>query len=374
MRAAWEAALARYPQVTSLEDPMLGGTIGPASIGSRDVDFAWRLEVSQKLPFPGKLALKGQGAVAEAGAAAGDIDDMRLTLSESAKSAFYDYYLAGQLLVINAESARLLKDFKENAQARYKTGQVTQQDVLQAEVEIGRQKERLLELEQMEKIARARINTLLHQGPETPLPPPGKADVPAALPDPKELRDQAVARRPDLQALSQRIAVEQANLGLALKEQYPDVEVMAAYDAFWQRPEQDLRTMLGLKVNLPVRVARRQGAIVEAQAKLAQRRAELEKQVAQVHLQVQEAHLQTEKNAKVVALYDTTILPAAVANVKAAQSAYVTGKIPFLSLVEAQRNLIMLRERHDEAVVNTLKGHATLERVSGAPLGEARKD
>src|SRR5437868_5767955 len=38
MTAAASVAAARYPQVTSLEDPMFGNTIGPASIGSRDVD------------------------------------------------------------------------------------------------------------------------------------------------------------------------------------------------------------------------------------------------------------------------------------------------------------------------------------------------
>src|SRR5262249_54399165 len=33
MAAAWQAALARYPQVTSLEDPMFGTTLAPGSIG-----------------------------------------------------------------------------------------------------------------------------------------------------------------------------------------------------------------------------------------------------------------------------------------------------------------------------------------------------
>src|SRR6266404_1809303 len=38
MTAAWQAASARYPQVTSLEDPMFGATIAPGSIGSDNVD------------------------------------------------------------------------------------------------------------------------------------------------------------------------------------------------------------------------------------------------------------------------------------------------------------------------------------------------
>src|SRR5262245_34719469 len=48
MTAAWEAATARYPQAIALDDPMFTAWAGPASIGSRDVDFAYRLELSQK--------------------------------------------------------------------------------------------------------------------------------------------------------------------------------------------------------------------------------------------------------------------------------------------------------------------------------------
>ncbi len=37
---AWRAALARYPQVVSLDDPMLGYGLAPLSFGSNSVDHA----------------------------------------------------------------------------------------------------------------------------------------------------------------------------------------------------------------------------------------------------------------------------------------------------------------------------------------------
>ena len=61
-RKAWRAALARYPQETALEDPMLGAGVGPRSFGSREVGAAWRIEASQAFPFPGKLALRDPAA------------------------------------------------------------------------------------------------------------------------------------------------------------------------------------------------------------------------------------------------------------------------------------------------------------------------
>ena len=55
------------------------------------------------------------------------------------------------------------------------------------------------------------------------------------------LRGLAVSRRPDLQALADRIAADEAALGLAHKEYCPDVEVTAAYDSIMGNgPARDL--------------------------------------------------------------------------------------------------------------------------------------
>src|SRR5262249_44733890 len=74
------------------------------------------------------------------------------------------------------------------------------------------------------------------------------------------------------------------------------------------------------------------------------------------------------KSEKAVRLYEKTILPAADANVKSAQAAYTTGKTPFLSLIEAQRNLINLRDRYYETVADYFRRWATLDRVIGGPV------
>jgi outer membrane protein TolC len=369
MIAAQQAASARYPQVTSLDDPMFGSTIGPASIGSSDVDFAYRLEASQKIPWPGKLALRGQNVLAESSAAGHDIDDTRLQLIESTRTAFYDYYLAERALEVNEESLRLLKEFRENALERFTNRLVPEQDLRQADVEIGRQRERQLRLERMKQIAVARMNTLMHLPTNTSLPPPPKRIKQGdALPNVPELQVRALAQRPDLNALADRIAADQAALGLAYKEFFPDFDVMAAYDAFWQTPEEDLRPMLGVRVNLPVRKARREAAVAEARARVMQRQAEMVRRTDQVNLQVEEAYQRVRESERVVRLYDETILPAASENVKAAIAAYTTGKAPFLSLIEAQRNLTELRDRYYEATADGLQRRATLERVIGGPL------
>jgi outer membrane protein TolC len=374
MVAAWQAASARYPQVTSLEDPMFAATVGPGTMSPDDagVEFAYRVEISQKLPFPGKLRLRGENALAEASAAGRDVDDMRLQLIESAQTALYDYYLVERALEVNEESLRLLREFRQNARTRYETGLVPEQDVLQADVEIGKEQDRRLELEQMRQVAVARINTLMHLAPDSPLPPPPKQiNVKEELPDAQSLRATALARRPDLQAIANRIAAEEASLALAYKEFYPDFEPFFMYDRFMGNvtDNRDLATMLGVKLNLPIYRGRRYAAVAEAQARISQRRAELARLSDQVNYQVQEAYARVQRSEKSVRLYRDTILKAAEANVKAAQAAYVSGKAPFtfLSLIEAERNLVNLRDGYYGALADYFRRRAALERAVGGP-------
>jgi outer membrane protein TolC len=136
MFAAYQAAMARYPQATSLDDPMFGGSVGPATIGADELNFAYRLEIAQKFPWGNKLALRGESALAQASAAGHAIEDARLQLRESARMAFYDYYLATRALEVNEEALRLLREFRASALERYRNQLTPQQDILQADVEI----------------------------------------------------------------------------------------------------------------------------------------------------------------------------------------------------------------------------------------------
>jgi outer membrane protein TolC len=99
--SAWRAALARYPQETSLADPMLGVGLGPRSFAASEVRDAWRTDLSQEIPFPGKLALRGEIALGEADAAAGDFEAARLQLATVTSLLYDDYYLATRTLAVD---------------------------------------------------------------------------------------------------------------------------------------------------------------------------------------------------------------------------------------------------------------------------------
>lgn len=373
MRAAATAAQARYPQAISLDDPLFGFATAPGSIGSTNAGYAGRAELSQKFPYPGKRFLRGQVVQREANAAVQDVDDVRLQLIEAAWSAYADYFLTERALALNDENLKRARELRQNAATRVKNAQAPQQDILQADVEIARLQERTVILERARQVSKARLNTLMHYPPDAFLPVPQRGAAQLTIPAAQDLRARALLARPDAKALVERVASEEAAVALAQREYKPDVELLAAYDSFWQGSEgRPLQWQVGARINLPVRLSRRSGAVIEAQAGVATRRADLSRLSDQIGLQVQEAYELAQENIKVLSLYDKTLIPAAEANIKEAIASYATGKVPFVALVEAQRNLINLKDRHAELLAESLRRKAALERAVGGPIDEKK--
>ena len=249
--AAWSAAARRYPQQVSLDDPMFEYMISPG-VGRTGDGEGWMVAFSQKLPWPGKRELRGNAAAAEGRAMQGEMGDTRLRLAEMTRMAYYDFYLAQRMTEVNAATRKLLTQFRTIARNRYESGQVTEQDVLQTDVELANLQSRLSELARNEQVAKARINTLLHRMPDCPLPPPAvRLSLHDMLPEAAALQGMAEHARPDLYAASARAQAEEANLALAYKEYYPDIAMVAKYDAFM--PD-EIRPALGMQMNVPLQI------------------------------------------------------------------------------------------------------------------------
>jgi outer membrane protein, heavy metal efflux system len=368
--AAWNAAAQRYPQAVSLDDPMFTYMIAPTS-GLGGDNGGWMTQFSQRVPWPGKRSLRGSAAAAEADAMRGEMGDTRLKLAEMTRMAFYDYYLSARLSEVNESNRKLLNQFRQLARTQYEANKATQQDVLQVDVELAGTQSRATELTRDSRVAAARINTLLHQVPDTPLPPPPvQLALSDGLPAVESLQQAAVRARPDLYAAHARVQAEEANLALACKEYYPDIEVMAKYDAFM--PE-DMRPAVGMQMNVPLHNARRSAAVSQAEASVQQRRWEYQNLLDDVRYEVQSADVRAEQARQVVILYRESILPVSRRNVDSAQANYTSGKLDFLRLIDAQRQLNAQQEMYYRAIAEYHRRLAELDRAVGARIETAAR-
>ena len=372
-RQAWQAALERVPQATSLDDPMLSYSLAPQSIGSDEAHYGQVARLGQRLPFPGTLRLRGEVARAEAEVARHGYQAARLGLAYMAALLFDDYYFVQRAIEINEEHVSLLEDFKRIATAQYASGTAAQQDPLQAEVEVAHLLHRRVVLAAAREVLVAQVNALLHQRPEAPLPPP-----PGSLPrpgvesqDPAVLQEEAVRERPELRAAAAAIEAREAAVDLRELGFRPDFEVMSSYNSMWGTS--DHRLMVGVGLRLPLRRGRIRASVAEAQARLDQAQSQRESLEDDVRSEVQQAGARLEEARHVVELHLSRLLPAARDQVQAALSGFRTGRNSFLALIEAERNQRTIRLGLESALAGYDRARARLDRALGRIPGAGQR-
>src|SRR5581483_1761910 len=140
-RSAWQAAMQVPSQVATPPDPQV--TLQNLAVGSprpfagfSNSDFAYiGFAISQDLPYPGKLKLKGEAAQQDAAITRDKLETVRRGILEQVKEAYFQIAYAQQILDVLERNGKLLEEIERITDARYRVGQGTQQDVLKAQLE-----------------------------------------------------------------------------------------------------------------------------------------------------------------------------------------------------------------------------------------------
>jgi outer membrane protein TolC len=110
------------PQVKTLPDPRIN--FGYEDVLEREAMYG----VSQEIPFPGKLRLRGEVASREAERTEQEYLAARLRIIARLKEAYYDLHLVHKSIEIVTKNRLLLIDFENTAEARYAVGRAVQHD------------------------------------------------------------------------------------------------------------------------------------------------------------------------------------------------------------------------------------------------------
>jgi outer membrane protein TolC len=357
-REALRAALAEIPQMTALDDPMVGYELAPLSIAG-DAPFGQVVSIRQKLPFPGKRRRAGEVALAMAEMEAAELGVVRLELAEMTSELYDEYFVAARALEINTHHKGLLEQIKKSAEAQYVAGRAAQQDPIQAEVELAQlERERIMLEAERDQIV-AQLNGLLHRAPSSTLPPAPADLTIAAAPTgtSAELQELALRKRPQRAAASARIRGARAKRAVAERDYYPDFELMGSYNSMWDMT--DHRWMVGIMIDVPIQRGKRRAAVEQADAEIARARFDDERLVDDIRVEVDRAARRVTEAQALVDVHVTKLLPAARAQIDSARAGFVASQNSFLAVVEAQRNL-----RHIELSLATTKAELSRRRAA----------
>ncbi len=365
MREAWREAGARAEQAGALEAPMLDGMLAPQSFGSRAVDPAYRVGITQQFPLFGQRGLRRRAARADAEVAADDLETARLDLLRDVRGAYFDFYRVCRSQETNRELVALMGESRKVALAKYAAGTVGQTDPLQAETELAMLEHEGVELWQRRRLALARLRAFLHLRQNTPLPePPRELPSPAAPDTTQWLSSGLQPRWPELASAEASVKARQASLSLAHRERLPGLGFGLVYDRFWSEPE--LRTSAGVSLSLPLDFGRLAAHEREAQAGLS--RAENERLAIRdrIEQRIEEASASLALDLHDVEIMRSAVVPASERSLKAIRGAYEANRSDFLTLLNATRALAKARLELYEAEVMAHQAQAELQRALAA--------
>lgn len=364
-------ALEQEPaQVGALPDPVAGLALQPFPIYTARGAQRSQWQVSQAIPYPGKLALRAEEASLKAGQAAVAVDVLELDLVERLGLLYADLLLIRRQRALIHDFQRQLIDFEGIADIRYRVGEGMQQAILKAQLERNALSNRLISLDRREWTILERMSNLvnrpvvLRETLRRPSPIQG-------IPVESEFRAMAFRQRPELTAndLSQQAAA--VALELATKERLPDFGVSMSYFDIRNSsvpPSADGRdaVALGVSIKIPLQRDRIRAREEEARVRSLQVQAQREALESSIRTTVDDLVYRLDRTKQQIALFETALIPQAESTLEATVTTYSTGRSGFLDLLDAQRMLFELKWGYEEATADLDKVEASLQRALGA--------
>lgn len=374
-RQGWQAAKQVPSQVSTLPDPQF--QVQQFSVGSprpfagyTNSNFAYfGLGVSQEIPYPGKLRLRGEIAKRDADVTEQQYESVRRSVLSELKSVYFQLaYLSTTLGILESDGA-LLKQVEQAAEARYRAGLGNQQDVIQAQLEQTKLLQEIthhhLEMGKLE----AELKQLLNRSQDSPdIEPSEPSETPLAQTY-DDLLAATKTQNPDIAAAHKMVDGQALQVDLARKDFYPDFNIQY----MWQRTDPTQYRayyMLTFGVRVPIYLGRRQRPeLAEAEAERLRATNEYEAQSQQVASELRAQYVTVQQTANLLTIYHEGLGPQSRAEFQAGLAAYQNDREDFQTLLAAFLDVLHLDEEYWQNVAEYETAIARIEQLTGLSLG-----
>jgi outer membrane protein TolC len=373
-RHGWDSAKQVPTQVSALPDPQF--VLQHVSVGSprpfagyTNSDFAYvGLGISQDLPYPGKLRLRGEIAKRDAEVTQQRYESVRRAVLAEVKIVYFRLgYLAKRQTILEGDG-KLLEQVEQAAEARYRNGMGNQQEVLQAQLERTKLLKEITTNQLEAGKLRAETNQLLNR----PQSSPGIETIELAETAIGYTYDQlfaaAAMNNPEIAGAQKMVERQGLQVALAKKDFNPDFNLQY----MWQRTDPaQFRAYYSvtLGVRIPIyRGRRQQPELAQAEADQNRAKSEREAQTQQIAFQLRQEFLATEKSAELLKIYREGLIPQARAELQAGMAAYQSNRQDFQALLASFLDVLKLDEEYWQTLSEHETALAQIEAVTGLSL------
>lgn len=343
IQARIASSRARSISAAELPDPQLTLGLINLPVDTFDLDQEPMTQtvigVSQTLPFPGKLQLKGDIQSKQSEVWQWRHLDLRAELIRQVRDSWLQSFFLSRSLEVIEANLDLFEELVTVARKQYVVGRGLQQDVLLAQTELDRIVDEKIRIEDQiyqEKSRLIELTAATH--PDFTMPdrlpklknPPGYEKLLNLL-----------AQHPTVRAREAMIEKLQTSVELARKAFYPDFRVNFSYGHRRAREMDGNRladfTSASVMFDLPIFTEDRQEkelAAVRSEERAAARQKEA--LLLKLKHQARSRWSMLRKTVKRTEMYEEIILPESRQTIQSSMAAYVAGELDFLELVRAR--------------------------------------
>ena len=334
----------RIPQAGALPDPVL--SLGIQNDGFKEIQVGkmetsfYQVMLSQGLPWPGKRGLRTDVARIAADEAGAALSRARLSTEADVWRAYTDLLFARDRLELLKQLEEIWQTSAALARTRYETGDGAQSDVLRAQLELNRLRQRRWSLETQERTAVQTLNRLRAHPLDEQISTSvslRKAETYELVSNDAALAD-ALARSPELAQARFGAARAATSVALARRDRFPDLGVNAGV---MPRGQLEPMWLAGVSIGLPLWSSRKQSRAVaenEARADASNRSAEAIEQV--LRLRVAERRSAYAALLETIRIFREGLLVQSRATAQSTLAQYRVGKVTFASVLEANAGYI----------------------------------
>ena len=375
LRTEAAAAAERIEPAGALPDPMFRTELRDITNDGKDADSnllpprigSARYIFSQSVPWFGKRDLRrdvaGAGAdEAQARARAGWIE-----LATRIKLAYVQHHVNLVSIRYAQENLDLMRRVAEIARTRYGSGLGSQQDALRAQSEIIAMETDLVMLEGENEQNGARMRALLGRPENLRLRPPERLRPvpPAAVLEVTALETRLKSNNPQLAADDARITGAERGRDLVERNRYPDLTLGVAPTQVGRRVAE---WELMFEINIPLQQGSRRAQEREAELNLDAARLRRRGNLNQALAELSESLAGLEVARRLESLLGSGLLPQAELNLNAALAGYENGRVDFVAVLDAHRQLRRARGELVKARGDQQIRLAEIEKMLGEDL------
>lgn len=318
--------------------------------------------ISQMIPFPGKLSLRGKAARYEAEVTRAEYEIIIRDVVSGLKSAYGEYYSLQKTIDTYNQMKDIMKTISGTAQGRYTAGKSPQSDMLLSQVESEKIAAMADALEQEKTALKVSINVFIGSSENAPLDDPEEVKPGAIITSWDDIAKSVSANNPMAGKAGAMAERELIAKQIARAEFLPDFELSYRKKTINDSPyESDF--MVG--VSVPLWFWRQRSALNEKTHSYEAYRQEKNSTSLDVMRDAKSAYTSLVSARKFIDVYEGSLLPKSEQSLDVATASYRAGTAGFAELLESFHAYLNVKLEYYKYIADYYKSKATLEKISG---------